>query len=138
MLLKQELKKMSYKAMADCLFDISTQIPTSQEVIQHYLPHISIIENQTSLRELTNNYQNQVTLLSQTSKNLKENLKNVDIYQDLGLIENFLQGTQDFDDIQENVKSDYLRNILGKIQNLLSETNKKDLKKEVTILQNQN
>lgn len=42
-------------------------------------------------------------------------MKNMDIYEDLGLIENFLQGTQDFDEIQENVKSDYLRDILAKI-----------------------
>ena len=27
--LKNELRKMSYKAMAECLFEISTQIPSS-------------------------------------------------------------------------------------------------------------
>lgn len=137
-MLKHELKKMSYKAMADCLFDISTQIPNSQEVIQHYLPMVSIIDNQTSLKELTNNYQNSILKLTQTSKNLKENLISIDIYEDLALIDNFLQGSQDFDDIQENVKNDYLRDILRKIQAMIGNSKSKELKKQVLVLQSQN
>ena len=110
---------MSYKAMADCLFDISTQVPDSQEIIQHYLPRASIVDNQTSLRELSSNYQHSVNVLTETSKTLKENLKQMDIYEDLSLFEGYLQGTQEFDDIQENVRSDYLRGLLGKLQKVV-------------------
>lgn len=129
---------MSYKAMADCLFEVSTQLPHSQELIQQYLPRGSIVENQTSLRELTHTYQQKLGHLGQLTRGPKEGKKEAELRGDLGRLEGFLQGTQDWDEVQENVKSDWLRNLVTRVQKTQSESLSRELKKEVILLQKQN
>lgn len=136
--LKNELKKMSYKAMAECLFEISTQIPTSQELIQSYLPKISIVENQTSLRELAHNFHSSVAQFNHNQLIIKEELKMSSLIDDFTQISGVLQGNQEVQDIYENVKNDLLRQMLRKMHPSNESQREKDLRRELVNSEKQN
>ncbi len=57
-LLKTSIKRMSYKAISDCLFELAVKQPSTQPVIENYLKKTLITKDTLSLRDLTQDFIN--------------------------------------------------------------------------------
>ena len=111
-LLKNKIEKLSYKNLRDCIFEISTNLPASQNYIENYLKSSSVFDNNykvVPLKNLTENFLNM--------KNDFEVIEEKKIILDFYEIKNYLnlREKNDIREIFENLKSFEFREILKKI-----------------------